>query len=477
MQNKTHALVIGGSLAGLLAGRALANHFDRVTILERDFYPQQPAPRQGLPHSRFPHTLMLRGQQILEQFFPGLKAELLAQGAIAVDSSQEIAYFTPAGWAARCPSDLILLACSRDLLDWNIRRRLQLRPNVEFLEGASVTALLTNEAKTQVIGVSAQIRKFSNNDPLAAHPNGEMISKLYADLVVDASGKASHTPQWLQALGYDHPQETVVNAFVGYTARIYQPPSNISVDWKLLFIQPDPPQDHRGGAIFPIEDNRWIVSLVGGDRDYPPTDEAGFLTFARSLRSSALFDAIQDATPLTPIYTYRSNENRLRHYEQLRHQPEQLIVVGHAACTLNPTYGQGMTVTAIEADLLDQFFQTHSATRISISRQTRRLQKHLAKAHRDAWALSIYQDDRYRSTEGKQSNPMTHFMTWYSDQLQKLMVEQAEVQIATMEVMHLLKPLNMLFQPAILGHVIKHLLYSSARIQAPNWRYPYHRPD
>jgi 2-polyprenyl-6-methoxyphenol hydroxylase-like FAD-dependent oxidoreductase len=474
MQDKTHALVIGGSLAGLLAGRALANHFDRVTILERDFYPEQLASRRGLPQSRFPHTLMLRGQQILEQFFPELKAELLAQGAIAVDSSQEIAYLNSAGWAARSPSDLTLLACSRDLLDWHIRRHLRSLPSVEFLEGASVTGLLTNEAKTQIIGVSARIRNSSSDDSSTAHPNGETTRELHADLVVDASGKASHAPQWLETLGCKPPQEIEINAFVGYTARIYQPAPNANVDWKLLFIQPDPPKDNRGGAIFPIESNRWIVSLTGGERDYPPTDEAGFLAFARSLRSSALFDAIQDATPLTPIYTYRSNENRLRYYDRLQHQPEQFIVVGHAACALNPTYGQGMTVAAIEADLLDQFFQQHPFS-MGMSGQTRRLQKQLAKAHRDAWTLSVSQDDRYRSTQGKQSNVATHFMTWYSDQLQKLVVEQAEVQIAMMEVMHLLKPLNVLFQPFIMSRVIKRLLYSPAHNQIPFWRYKYNQ--
>lgn len=461
MQDKTHALVIGGSLAGLLAGRALANHFDCVTILERDFYPNQPAARRGLPQSRFPHTLMLRGQQILERFFPGLKAELLEDGAIALDSSQEVAYLTPAGWAARSPSDLTLLACSRDLLDWRVRRRLRSHLNVKFLEGASVTGLLTNEAKTQVIGVSARIRS-SESTHQNVHPlNCDTIQELYADLVVDASGKTSHAPQWLQALGYQPPQETEVNAFVGYTARIYQPPSNGSVDWKLLLIQPAPPKEQRGGAIFPIEGNRWIVSLTGGNHDYPPTDEAGFLAFARSLPSSALFDAVQAATPLSPIYTYRSNENRLRHYERMAHQPEQFVVVGHAACTLNPTYGQGMTVAAIEAELLDQFFQVHSVHNLHSRGQTHQLQKHLAKGHQDAWSLTIHQDYRYQNTQGKQINAATHLMNWYSDQVQKLIVDQAEVQIAMMKIMHMLKPSRTIFQPFILSRVIKHTIYFS----------------
>lgn len=138
---------------------------------------------------------MLRGQQILEQFFPGLQAELLAQGAIAVDSSQEIALLNSIGWVARSPSDLILLAYSRDLLDWNVRRRLRSLPNVEFLEGVSVTGLLANEAKTQVIGVSAHIRNSLSHDRSETHSKGEMVRELHADLVVDATGKASHAPQ------------------------------------------------------------------------------------------------------------------------------------------------------------------------------------------------------------------------------------------------------------------------------------------
>ena len=158
MQHKTHAVVIGGSLAGLLAGRSLADHFDRVTIVERDVYPDQPAPRQGVPHSRFPHSLMLRGQQILEQFLPGLRAELVAEGAIEIDSMKDIAFLTPAGWTTRCASDLRLFTCSRDLLDWRIRHRLAAFPQVQFLQGASVTGLLTDAKHQKIVGVSLHRR-------------------------------------------------------------------------------------------------------------------------------------------------------------------------------------------------------------------------------------------------------------------------------------------------------------------------------
>ena len=450
MQPKTHALVIGGSLAGLLAGRSLVNHFDLVTIVERDVYPDQPAPRQGVPHSRFPHSLMLRGQQILEQFFPGLRAELVAEGAIEVDSMRDIAFLTPAGWTTRCASDLRLFTCSRDLLDWKIRERLGAFPQVQFLQGASVTGLLTDAKHQKIVGVSLHQQVGSNS------PSTE---ERYADLIVDASGKASHAPQWLSALGYDPPPETKVDAFVGYVARVYQPTADLSVDWKLLFVPAAPPQRQRGGAIFPIEGDRsiphstrWIVSLVGGDRDYPPTDEAGFLAFARSLPTPILAEVIEQSTPLTPIYAYYGNENRLRHYDQRSDSPDHFVVVGHAACLLNPTYGQAMTVAALEAVILDRFFQHHGIN--DLNHHTRYLQQQLAKAHQEAWFVATSVDYRYRNTQGKPLNAATRFVNWYWDQLMKLIVEQARVYRTFLEVLHLLKPSISLFQPYILSQVM-----------------------
>jgi len=454
IQDKTHAVVIGGSLAGLLMGRVLANHFDRVTIVERDVYADQPVPRKGVPHSRFPHTLMLRGQRILEQLFPGLKADLVARGAIELDSMQDIAFHTSAGWAARSSSDLMLLAFSRDLLDWYIRRRLVAFPNVQFLTEVSVAGLLTDVERPKITGISVHRHKDSNADG---------CENLYADLIVDASGKASQTPHWLQVLGYEPPLETKVNAFVGYVARIYQPPQDLAVDWKMVFMPSAPPQQHRGGAIFPIEGDpstphqtRWIISLVGGDRDYPPTDEEGFLAFARSLPSPILADAIQYATPLTPIYAYYGNENRLRHYDQLSHSPAHLIVVGHAACLLNPTYGQAMTVAALEAVIVDHFFQRHSID--ALNKRTHSLQKQLAKAHQEAWSIATNLDYRYKSAQARPINTIEQLVNWYWDQLMELGLDRAKIHHTFLEVLHLLKPSIALFQPSILSQVLSQSL-------------------
>ena len=79
-----HAVVAGGSVAGLLATRALADHFERVTLIERDVLPNNFERRKGVPQGRHVHILLMRGQSIMEEFFPGLADELCTAGAVHV---------------------------------------------------------------------------------------------------------------------------------------------------------------------------------------------------------------------------------------------------------------------------------------------------------------------------------------------------------------------------------------------------------
>ncbi|MBW4458352.1 MAG: hypothetical protein KME55_40390 [Nostoc indistinguendum CM1-VF10] len=294
----SHALVIGGSIAGLLAARILTNHFEQVTIVERDRFPTEPAPRKGAPQTYHTHTLLNRGRLILEQLFPGLQAELVAAGAPLVDIAADAAWLNPAGWSVRFPSGLHTLTCSRKLLEWSIRQRLAAFSQVRFLEECEVTGLLPSTDRTSVVGAEVHLR--SKLDRRTAS-----IAKLSTELVVDASGRASKVPQWFTAMGYTPPRETVVNAHIGYASRIYLPPPEFQADWQGLYLQMAPPTNTRLGIVLPVEGGQWYVSLAGGNRDYPPTDEKGFLEFARNLRSSEVYDAIKDAKPLSPIYSYR----------------------------------------------------------------------------------------------------------------------------------------------------------------------------
>ncbi|MEG4444538.1 FAD-dependent monooxygenase [Microcoleus sp. AT9_B5] len=452
MQRESHAIIIGGSLAGLLASRVLAQHFDRVSIVERDFFPEKPAPRPGIPQSRHLHILFNRGKIILEEFFPGLENELVAAGAPSLDP-RSIGWFSPAGWAPQFSPDFNdLIMFSRDLLDWQIRRRLAENTNVHFLEGGTVTGLLANASRAEIAGVSVRFRDRHN-------PGNIHTENLHADLVVDAGGKVSKTPQWLKTLGWEPPQETVINAFVGYASRIYQCRGKLS-DTAPVFVSPGPPFRTRGGAIFPIEGNRWIVGLAGGDRDYPPADEAGFLEFARSLPTPTIYHAIKDAEAITPVYSYRGTENRLRHYDRFSRYPENLIIIGHAVCAFNPVYGQGMTVAALDAQMLDKCLQKQRERypEGDLTGFGRQFQQKLAKIHTVPWTFAISQDSRYRRSTGAKLNLATRLTIDYMDLVLKVLVSDAKVCQAFLEVLHMIESPAVLFSPSIAVKAIGQLV-------------------
>lgn len=442
------ALVIGGSLAGLLAARVLTEHFDRVTIIERDCFPAEPVPRKGVPQSRHVHGLMMRGRMILEDFFPGLQDELIRAGAPLMDSTADLAMLTPAGWATRFASNLSLLTFTRDLLDYHVRRRLAGLPQVRFIEEVEVTGLLPADKAGGVAGAAVRLRSQAGEGSDGA----QML--LPADLVIDASGRGSQAPQWLAALGYAPPPETMVNGFLGYASRLYRRPASFSGNWKALFIQAAPPERTRAGLIFPVEGDRWLVSLTGGGRDYPPIDEAGFADFARHLASLEFYNAIKDTEPLSPISSFRATENRLRHYERMPRLPQNFIVLGDAACAFNPVYGQGMSAAALGALALAQNLREqasgHADRRLASS-----FQKKLAKVNAAPWMLATSEDYRYRETVGGPASLTTRLMHRYMDQVIRLSTKSSIVRRRLMEVFHMLRTPDTLFHPGIILRVLK----------------------
>jgi 2-polyprenyl-6-methoxyphenol hydroxylase-like FAD-dependent oxidoreductase len=440
-----HAVVIGGSIAGLLAGRVLADAFERVTIIERDRFPETSGARKGVPQARHVHVLLRRGQTILERLFPGIEAELIAAGVPQVDWIADSKALGTRGWLPRFETNLKGVSPSRDLLEWSIRQRLARHEHVSFKEGCDVVGLLPTSDKSGVAGVRVRARDEE------AHEIGE-AEDLAADFVVDASGRDSHAPEWLETLGYARPQETVINSFLGYASRYYQPPDDGSVDWKLLLLPRNPPTMKRGGAIYLLEGNRWIVTLSGGGKDYPPTDEAGFLDFARSMAHPALYDAIKNAKPLSPISGYRRTENRWRHYERLDRWPEGFIAAGDAVCAFNPVYGQGMSVAALGAETLDRLLREQPSS--DLTGFARRFQKALGKLTATPWQLATGADFRYNETEGGHADHAARLRWRYGDAVRELAKDNRRVYQTFIEVAHLVKPPTALFQPAIVAQVL-----------------------
>jgi 2-polyprenyl-6-methoxyphenol hydroxylase-like FAD-dependent oxidoreductase len=436
-----HAIVIGGSMAGLLAARVLADHFDRVTIVDRDRLPVEAKFRDGVPQSRHLHALLKRGLSVLEELFPGLESELLAAGAVRLTGG-DFLRMSAAGWARRFDGPP-LIAATRELIEWSVRSRTLQHPKVSLLPEQEVVGLLVTPNRPAVAGLQIRAR--------GSHRHQKLIAALYGELVVDASGRGSKAPEWLESIGYPKPEETLINSFLGYASCVFAPGPGFHADWKVLMLGDKPPSMPRAGALFPIEGHRWMVTLAGYGRDYPPTNMAGFMEFARSLRSDILYQTIKDAEPLSRISGFRSTLNQRRHFESLTRWPDNFLVLGDAACAFNPVYGQGMSVAAMTAVALKQGLQEHAQRRGSadLTGFARQMQRAVAKASQGAWVIATGADARYPTTEGRQPRFVDRAMHAYLDRVIEVSMQDATVNEAFLRVVHLLDAPPALFRPAV----------------------------
>jgi 2-polyprenyl-6-methoxyphenol hydroxylase-like FAD-dependent oxidoreductase len=449
MTQDTSAIIIGGSMAGLLAARVLSEHFDRVTILERDRLPDGPDFRNGAPQARHLHALLGRGQQIMEELFPGLADDFQRIGAPRYEWGPDTAYLTAGGWLKRFSFGYITNLVSRTALEYLIRTHLLERGNVEIITEMDVQGLATTDDRATVIGVDAASRGEKGDGAARA---------LRADLVVDASGRNSKTPEWFRALGYDTPPESTVYAHIGYATRWYDMPVG-KYDWKVLFISGRPAEGiTRGGAIFEMEGNRWVATLGGLNRDYPPTDDDGFLAYAAKLASPTVAEALKDAKPISPIYGYRIDGNRLRHYEKLKRLPENYVIVGDALCSFNPIYGQGMTVAALQALALVKALAGRD--RSNLAGFAAAFQAQAAHMLRDPWLLATGEDMRYPGTEGQKPDMVSRFMQRYVDQVLRTLPDDEVLTRAFIEVSNLTRPPTALLTPQMFLRVARHSLGS-----------------
>ena len=444
--NYQHAIVIGGSIAGLTAARILSDHFARVTVIERDQMPDGQEFRKGVPQGRHAHILLQRGQMILENLFPGLRDELFAAGAEMINVGTDLAFCFPTGWLPTFDSEMEIIGASRRLLDYVVYARLAQIENITFHTNSDVLSLCVDGTGRHVIGL-----EMSNRE------NGR-ITEIPANLIVDASGRSSKAPEWLTQLGYEAPTELTVNAFAGYATRLYQQPAQGSRAWKSIYIMPIPPQMPRGGVILPMENGGWQVTLIGIGRDYPPTDEVGFLEFARSLNSPEIYEAIKDAHPLTAPYGYRRAENRLRQFDKLPAYLEGFLAMGDAVYALNPVYGQGMTLASIASQMLNNCLVEHKAKgeTADFTGLASRFHKQLGKELIAPWQQATNEDMRWPETEGKQAlGPAMKMVNSYFGQVMQAMPHSAKVTDAFYRVQHMVAPPTSLMRPDMMLTVFK----------------------
>jgi 2-polyprenyl-6-methoxyphenol hydroxylase-like FAD-dependent oxidoreductase len=283
--------------------------------------------------------------------------------------------------------------------------------------------------------------------------DGQGDSVETAAFIVDASGRSSKLPDWLQAIGYDAPEETVIDVRLGYAGRRYKIPTNPAPDWDIMLVAAYPPDNGRGGLIYSEENGTWMVMIAGILGDYPPTDDAGFLAFAQDV-DPEFYAAIQHAEPVSNIIGYRRTENRFRRYDKLSRWPERLAALGDAVCGFNPVYGQGMTVAAMAAVELGKMIGQGNGRLTSVAQS---FQKKYPKIVEPAWLLSTSADLEWLGNEKATSLP-EWLAGWYMPKLLDTIPSDQLVHKTFIKVQNLVVPPMSLFQPNIAWRVLRHSL-------------------
>ena len=438
-----HAIVLGASMAGLLAARVLSDHFECVTLIERDRLPDGPDNRKGVPQGRHTHGLLAKGQSILSQLFPDLVPALIESGAVTGELAADAKWYHFGGYKIRFHSGLFGVTMSRAFLEYHVRQRVLALKNIRLIQDCDVKGLIATDLNARIVGVKFQQR--------AA---GSIEEALTADLVVDATGRGSASPKWLESLGYPRPEETAIKIDVGYTSRIYRRAPGDVKGAQFLLTYPTPPREKRMGVMFPIEGDRWSMLLGGWHGDHAPTDEQGFLTFARSLPTPDIYNVIKRAEPLSDVFVHKFPSNLRRRYEKMARVPEGYIVLGDALCSVNPVYGQGMTISALDAITLDQSLKDQRQQRGDLRGLSRRFFKDVSKVIDMPWMLTAGEDFRYPETTGPKA-PGTDLINAYVAKVHAAVQRDPVVYYAFIEVMNLIQPPTLMFNPKIAWRVLR----------------------
>lgn len=430
------AIVLGGSMSGLLSARVLSARCDHVTLIERDPLDDAVEVRKGVPQAAHAHGLLTSGYRVMHELFPGLMDELVAAGARRGDVIGDFLWFQYGRWKLRYKSGLDGIVVSRPCLESAIRRRVRALRNVTILDGASALRPLFDAAAGRVTG-------------LAIKRADGTTEELSADLTIDASGRGSQSPKWLDEWGFGQVPTKVVRVDVGYATRVFERRPGDFFNSTGGVIAGTPPVSTRYAAVLAAEHDRWVVTLAGMLADYPPLDVDEWMAYAATLPVPAVHDLAAAATPLGGVTGYRFPANQWRLFERMRRFPEGYAVLGDAVCSFNPIYGQGMSSSAMQAKALDETLSEGG------SAVGQRLARRVAKVADVAWTIATGEDLKYPSVEGPRP-PAFALVNRYLNRVHAVASDDEVVCRRFFDVLNLLAPAPALMKPSVAWRVLSH---------------------
>ena len=449
-----HAVVIGASMAGLLAARVLSDAYRQVTIIERDELPAIGENRKAVPQGSHAHVMLASGQRAIEELLPGITGELFGAGAQACESMRQIRFVISGHEMSREARGADVLLASRPLIEGHVRRRVLAIPNVTVRQRCEAVDLLSSPGNGRVTGVR-----------LRDHGRDRAEQQIEAELTVAATGRAARVPALLEALGYQRPREERLPVDLHYVSRRLRVRPEALGDDRLIGIGARPGLPR--GVMLIAQEDHWILTASGYGADHhPPTDEDGYLAFIASVAPPDVHAAIRESGPLGDLVTHGFPANQRRRYERLKRFPDGLLVVGDAISSFNPLYGQGMSVAALEAIELRRCLERGE------HRLARRFFRQAGKVVSQAWDMAVGGDLALPEVPGDRS-AMVRITNAYVERLLRVAEHDPVVAAAFGDVGDLLAPPQEIMRPRTLWRVLRGKRRTpAAATSAPSTRSP-----
>lgn len=430
------AIVIGAGMGGLAAAGALANHFEQVTILERDRLPDQALPRLGAAQSRHLHVLLPGGLRALNDLFPNFERDLTNAGAVPLKMARDIRMEIPGlGPLPQREFGWFIYSASRPLIELTLRRQVAKLANVTIRPECRVFDITSVSGGLLVTGV-----EYEDADGRRG--------TLDADLVIDASGRAGPTLRLLRSSDRPSPDEIAIGIDLNYTTTSFVIPPDAPSDWKGVASFAHAPERTDGGFVMPIEGNRWHATLAGQFGEHAPGDPDGFVEYAGMLETQTIYNAIKGAERNSGFERYALPASVWRRFDQLDTFPRGLLPIGDSICRFNPLYGQGMSVAAQEARLLNLILQERRAKRDLLAGLAQVFFSQSFPLIKAAWDMSAVVDLAYPKTTGDRPADLESRLR-YNHALFQAAMHHPAVHRKLAEVQQLIQPPDVLQDPAI----------------------------
>ncbi|WP_270573449.1 FAD-dependent oxidoreductase [Bacillus glycinifermentans] len=433
------AVVIGGGIAGKLAAKALSHFFQQVIIVEADQEYKEKAPRKRVPQSHHPHVLLKRGEEAIEMLFPGIMSQLIEDGSIITDFTNDLKWHHFGYWKERFSGDFPMVQQSRPMFEWHLQRRVEEVPNITTLYETKVEQLLVNKHDHTVLGVRVRFLKTG------------LAEELAAGLVVDASGSASKSTDWLRALDIKVKEEKAkIQLF--YATRFYSHQKQEHLEWHNLLISPSFPDNPYGAYIQTLEENRFSVTFSGYANASPPQTDDEFISYAKRLPVPDVLQFLEGAEPLSDIKIYRVPAQVRRRFDQAKNMPEGFCIIGDAHCRFDPLFGQGISVAAMQALELQASL---SRAKKACKGFSQRFHKRISTIIDVPWEMATTEALRHPEIKGERTF-VQPFKQWYCKKVYELSASDPEIYIRLVRVMNLIRSPLHLFHPKVLFPILTH---------------------